>query len=37
MYKVELRGYPGTFACNFRYLNGIAFFDVSGIRILSIR
>jgi hypothetical protein len=32
-----LRGYPGMFACNSRYLNGTAFFDISGLNILSIR
>ena len=23
----DLRGYPGTISCNFRYLNGTGFFD----------
>ena len=33
----ELRGYPVLIACNLRYLNGTAFFDVSGLNTLSMR
>ena len=33
----QVRGYPGMFSCILRYLNGIAFFDVSGLNVLSIR
>jgi hypothetical protein len=32
-----LRGYPGMFSCILRYLNGIAFLDVSGLNIMSMR
>src|SRR5208282_3718018 len=35
--EAALTGYPVIISCNFRYLNGIDFFDMSGFKSFSIR
>ena len=35
--SVSIRGYPVTFPCNSRYLNGTGFLDKSGFKSLSMR